>query len=289
MIENCRSLFMVRSVGWKVIGLVLFLQIAASLLLNLWLFPSGLLTPLQSRTGGLVTVTLLANLLLMLIVFPVIFLRGKLKAKDLALVPARGTGPSSIAVGLLWTGITWLIVHAACLLAVLMGFGSMQINDRWLTPTGVEWLGRMFGQFFGNAFYEEVLFRAFLIPQLLLLFKKRNRKWSWERCLLLALLASQLAFALTHIPHRIHNGTYSGVASFLADQTFLLLAGLLFASVFLLSRNIYAAIGVHALVNFTPMLIVAPADEMRLTAYLIVPVLFFFGRKRSAPTATKPG
>ncbi len=284
MIERCRSLFMVRSVGWKVIGLVLLVQIIATVSLNLWIFPAEILTPIQTGSRGLIPVTLVANLLLMLIVFPVIFYLGDLKAVDLALVPAGGFGPSSIAIGAVWTGVAWLIVHAASLIYVVAILGTLQFNDLWFTPEGGEWLGRSIGQFFGNAFFEEVLFRAFLIPQFLLLLKKRYRKWSWGKCLFLALLASQLIFAATHIPHRINTGMYSGFVSFLADQTFLLLSGLLLSAVFLLSCNIYAAIGVHALANFTPMLIPTPMDELSLTAYLVVPVLFAY----NAWAAKKP-
>lgn len=279
MIERCRSLFMVRSVGWKVIGLVVLLHLLLTSLVNLWLFPSGLLSPIQTGTRGLITVTLVANLLFMAVVFPVIFLVGKLKAKDLALVPALGFGPSSIAVGLMWTAVAWLLVHGVTLIMVLAGWGPLEWNGLWLTPTGVEWLGRSIGQFFGNAFYEEVVFRAFLIPQFLLAIKKRNRKMGWGRCLLYALLVSQLIFAMTHIPHRINNGVYSGAASVVADQLFLLIAGLLLSAVFLLSRNLYAAVGVHALVNFTPMLIQSPAAEVNLAAYLVIPVILAYNAR----------
>ena len=276
MIERCRSLFMVRSVGWKVIGMVVLLHLLLTSLVNLWLFPSEILSPIQTGSRGLITVTLLVNLLFVAIVFPVIFYFGKLKAKDLALAPAKGLGPTSIAVGLAWTGVAWLIVQCVGLVLALAGFGSLQFNDLWLTSTGVEWLGRSLGQFFGNAFYEEVIFRGFLIPQFLLAIKKRFRKMGWGKCLLYSLLASQLIFALIHIPHRINNGMYTGVASVLADQVFLFVAGLLLSAVFLLSRNLYAAIGVHALVNFTPMLIQSSTSELNLAAYLVIPVILAY-------------
>ncbi|MEM7476467.1 MAG: CPBP family intramembrane glutamic endopeptidase, partial [Planctomycetota bacterium] len=137
------------------------------------------------------------------------------------------------------------------------------------------------GQFFGNALYEEILFRAFLITQMLVLIKKKKRKWSWNRCFLIALLGSQVIFALIHIPNRLYQGSYTGVGSFFADQFILVILGSLLAGVFLLSRNVYAAIGIHALVNKAAVFFVLPSEDLKLSAFLVIPLMILANRMKA--------
>jgi membrane protease YdiL (CAAX protease family) len=275
MIENCRSLFMVRFAGLRIIVLVTVVHLILSTVMNLVIFPSQVLGFLQQATFGLVNSTLQANLIFMLVVFPLILVAGGLKPKDLALSPVAGGETTSILKGVVWTLVALLLVHLFTLLAVACGAGPLQASEPvangLLSKSGISALGVILGQLFGNALYEEILFRAFLIPQLLILLKKRNRKWSWSKCFWLSVLISQIIFSLQHIPNLIYRG--ASLSDLSPSLLTLFVAGLLLAAVFLLTRNLYAAIGVHAVVNYPPMLIATPIVGLEFSAYFVIAVI----------------
>lgn len=277
MIDNCKGLFMVRSVGPKFVAIVLFAHVVQSIIVNQVLFPLGILLPIQKATWGLLNTTLLANLFSMLVVFTLMFRFAGLKPKDVALKPV-GSGDTAIVRGVVWTIVALAIVHLASVIA-LLAMGKPFEFFNWFSPVGRNQVGNVAGQFFGNAIYEEVLFRGFLLPQLVLLLKKRNRKWSWTKCFWLGLGGSQLLFALSHIPNRIYQGTYTSIGAFAGDMQVLFIAGILLALVFLLTRNLYAAVGVHAIVNVPPMLLKVPIVGLSFTAYFVILVVLWWNRR----------
>ncbi|MFN3193242.1 MAG: lysostaphin resistance A-like protein [Aureliella sp.] len=277
MIENCRQLFMVRSVGWNKILLLVGVHMILTTIVNFVFFRYGMFGGIQNATMGLISGTLLANLFFMAIMFPLLFKWCGLKTKDLALTPAFGDGDGTIPKGIRWTLAALVIVHLATLIAIAFGAGPLQWTSGWYLKQIIEWLGRCIGQFLGNALYEEVFFRAFLLPQCLLAFKKKNRKWSWNKCFLLALAVSQTFFALSHLPRDIANG--AGLNQVYGLLMAYLIGGLLFAAVFLLTKNLYAAIGVHAIANFTPMIFHMPIGGLQFCSYFIILIPIYWNWK----------
>ncbi|MEM6473261.1 MAG: CPBP family intramembrane glutamic endopeptidase [Planctomycetota bacterium] len=284
MIESCRSLFAVRSVGWKMVVLVVVVHVVLSTLMNFVVFPSEVLDVVEKLTFGLVNSTLQANLLYMLIMFPLIFVVGGLKPGDVALAPATGSESTTIWKGLIWTLVALALVHIGSLIAIVCNAGPLQlsatIENGFFNKSGLASTGLMLGQVFGNASYEEILFRGFLLPQLLLLFKKRNRKWSWTKCFWLALFVSQFVFSIQHLPNLIYRSGSLDVIAICIDLVVLLVCGLVLAAVFLLTRNLYAAIGIHAIANYTPMLITMPIVGLQFLAYFVVFVAYLWNRRR---------
>lgn len=281
VIENCKSLFMVRSVGFKTICIVIAVHVLATSFVNFYFFKLSAVATIQNSTAGLINGTLLGSLLMAAVVLPIIFYLGNLKPKDLALTPALGLGEAGILRGLIWTALAVVIVHVAIVIAYLASGTAPTVNRAWFSSSAVSSIGNLLGQLFGNALYEEILFRAFLLPQLLLAFKKKYRKWSWNKCFWLSLLISQAVFALIHIPNRLYRGDYIDFVSVLSDQIPLFILGCILAALFLVSRNIYVAIGVHAITNFTPLLILNPIGGLQLTAYLVIFLIALFNRMSS--------
>lgn len=109
-------------------------------------------------------------------------------------------------------------------------------------------------QLFGNALYEEVAFRGFLLPQ----FFRRFRRLGPAAAFVLAPLLSQLLFALAHVPNRLW---VTGLvpANLPGSLIPLFVLGLYFALVYLLTDNLFAVVGLHSLIN-VPMLTLV-ADE----------------------------
>lgn len=273
---------MVRSVGFQTIGIVIAVHIVATCLVNFVLFKLPLVGAIHGATGGLITGSLLGSLVMAAMVFPIIFYVGKLKTKDLALTPALGFGEGAILRGVLWTAVALAIIHLAIIIACLGSGATPTIIWGWLSFTALNWIGNLLGQFFGNALYEEILFRAFLLPQLLLAFKKKYRKWSWNKCFWLSLLLSQVVFALIHIPNRLSQGAYVDFGSVLVDQLPLFIFGCLLAALFLVSRNLYVAIGVHAITNVPPLILQNPIGGLELTAYAVLLLIVLANRNKSA-------
>ena len=65
----------------------------------------------------------------------------------------------------------------------------------------------------------------------------------------LALLASQVIFALAHIPNRLMKGDYPDVDAVMRDQSMLLVAGLGYGVIYLGTRSLWLCILLHALMN----------------------------------------
>ena len=274
MIENCRSIFMCRSIGPLACAMIVGWHTVLTTILNLVLFPRGIFNPIESASSKLINSTLCGSLYLILFVFPLIFWFYQLRPKDVSL------NVKDIPKGLLWTLIGFLFVHCVGMIVLYARDIPIEFDDRWSTGVSTLWVGKFFSQIFGNAFYEEVIFRGLLLPQCVLLLKKRYRKMSWGKCFWFGLLISQIAFALIHIPNRIHNGTYVSILSVIFDQLALLITGSLFAFIFLLSRNLFVAIGFHSLVNFTPYLFADPGRDVNYSVLLLLPVLFAISRYR---------
>lgn len=289
MTEDCRTLFTERFAGWKIICTVLVVHIIQSTAINMVVFPSKMLLPLQASTGGLLNSTLQANLISMLIVLPIIFVGGRLRLNDLSLTPLLGVESTTLFKGFVWTCVALLLIHVAGLIAIACGFGSLSLNPEIangpMSQPAIRALGFCFSQFAGNAFYEELLFRAFLIPQLLLGLASWKPMWSWRKCFWVSLLLSQIIFSLQHIPNRIYRGDYVDATAVVTDLTMLFFAGLLFAAVFLGTRNIYAAIGVHSIVNYPPTLFEIPIGGLQFVAYFVIIVAvgwnFLLRRRRT--------
>jgi membrane protease YdiL (CAAX protease family) len=73
--------------------------------------------------------------------------------------------------------------------------------------------------------------------------------------IILAVVCSSLIFALVHIPHRIVNGLpLADVLPLAGSIARVFFYGLVFASFFLLTKNIFATAGLHALWNASPNL-----------------------------------
>ena len=267
--NHCQSLFMVRRTSIRFVAAAIGLHVAMTSLINLWAFPRGVFVPLQRATMGLISPTLVASALMAAIMLYFLLKFGELQLKDLDLYASKIPG------GLVWLVGGWLLIEGTLLTLHAVNAVPLTIDSRWQGSSAVALVGRLLGQLFGNALYEEVLFRAFLLPQLVLIIKKRFRKWSWWRCLVLGLLISQTVFALIHIPNRIFKGTYQSPTAFVQDQFGLFVAGVVFALIWLLSRNIFVAVGLHALVN-------APTSIWSMESYpdavaslgLVLPILW---------------
>ena len=127
------------------------------------------LSPVSTATGGLVEVTLLVNLVfLVVIVWGLILRYGGLKPQDVGLVR------QAIPLGIVVTGGAWLLMQLVGVTTVLLQGEPLTLNDSLRTFGFFAVLGGFLAQLFGNALYEEIVYREFLLPQLMRKFAHRS-------------------------------------------------------------------------------------------------------------------
>jgi membrane protease YdiL (CAAX protease family) len=234
-----------RLVSWDTLALVLALYVAVNFLVVFVLFPSGVLRVLARPTGGLVSATLLANLILLAVVVAVLRWRSGLAAADVGLA-SRGFLAGAVVAVLLWSGIN--------LLQALWGLrvdGAVQANPDWAQLGASRTVGIFLAQLLGNALFEEILFRGVLFEQLRLRWSSRGA--GTARSLLLALVVSQAVFAVIHVPLRLSSGM--PLDALPGELALLFGLGVLLALLYWRTSNLYVCIGVHALSN-APLLAV---------------------------------
>ncbi len=243
----------VRRLPLAVLACALALSVALSIAANFVLFKSTWLDGPMHWGQGLISGTLIANLgLILFVVVLCLGLWGGARARDLGL--KRNDLEPAVALTL----ATWLFLNALNLAGAFASGQTVQ------TALGFEnavvmrkTLGDLLGQLFGNALYEEILFRAVLLVQFVLWLEgRRPQRKRGNLCL--ALLASQAIFALQHIPNRLAFGTWSSGGDVALDMTGVFVSGLFFAGVFVRTRNLLLAIGMHTLANLPSLWFTGP-------------------------------
>jgi membrane protease YdiL (CAAX protease family) len=225
------------------------------------IYASSWLNPIETATGGLVSQTLVANLVLLAVVLVIICGLGKLRPADVGLRWSR------LGAGIAVTAATWLLMQLAGLGAALVT-GTVALAPTWEQFGLLAVLGALLGQVCGNALVEEVSWRGFALPQAYW----RLARGAWWRAhaswtLVGALAISQLGFALIHLPSRLVSGM-TGL-----DLLFGLLlpgmVGVVFALVYLRTGNLFLVVGLHALYN-APTLLFANSGAPSMVMLLVV-------------------
>jgi uncharacterized protein len=265
------KLFNVKEAPWKVILLFLVAGTVMVSVINLVLFPGPFFDPIARATGGLVDATLQANLLNILLFSLIVFGWGKLRPKDV------GLDWGKLGQGLSLTALLWVAAQAIVLLINWIN-GDIHLDPVWGERGASTVIGGLIAQLLGNAFFEEMEYRGFYLSQFYLKIREQNEKWrlAWS------VLAMLTLFILSHIPNRIFSG-YT-LADIPADFALLFIWGLFFTAVYLVSGNLFLAIGVHALMNRPTMVTEAtfPAGMLVALLALILIIVMWARKRRSA-------
>jgi membrane protease YdiL (CAAX protease family) len=239
------GIWSVRRTPVWLIALVVLAQYPLTLLFNLVVFHQGWIKALQLMTRGLLNATLVGYaILLPLVVGGLLFLLGRLRPRDV------GLRARDLPAAIIWALALWAVVNLGEAVAQSGHFG---FDAQWTRPLGL--IGQWIAQIFGNALYEEIVYRGFLTVQLALLFERLGR----GRALVLGVILAQAVFASIHIGLLLNMGlSWSAILGTMPE---LFLAGVALATVYLFTGNLLIAVGVHALVD-APMLI--PKDASGL-------------------------
>lgn len=123
-----------------------------------------------------------------------------------------------------------------------------------------------------GAFIEEAIFRAYLLPQLYLIIHQKLKDQSTS--LALAVVSSQLIFALSHLPEDVFKVTLPhNMAAYNFLQLFV--GGVIHALVYLRTRNLLFVTIVHAFINFSLAIVETPVS-FRVFALLVTILITIF-------------
>jgi hypothetical protein len=161
---------------------------------------------------------------------------GRLRLADVGIVW------NQIPAGLLLSGLIWAGAQVAGLATSGLGRGALALHPDWQNPGAL--LGPLARQVLAVGLVEEVIFRGYLLPQTYLAVARRwpdARRWHWP----IALALSQGLFAVMHLPFL----RYAGLPwlEVLIGLPVIFLYGMLFAGLYLLTGNLFLAVGVHGL------------------------------------------
>ena len=220
------------------------------LLLWAWLYTRPWLDWLLAHLGGIVGGTFVASIATLAIQLAIIVGLGRLALRDV------GLSAKSLWGGLAIGAAAWLVVQAIlAAAAVIHGDGLALAAD-------VDRLHarQLVDQVAGNAFEEEIIYRGFLMVQLVVL----ARRWCSPRAAwILGIAASQLFFGLTHIPQRwivldMHGATLA------ANLAMTALFGVYYAIVYVRTGMLGIAIAFHALSNLPFAIVDSPLEPALL-------------------------
>ena len=245
----------VKVTAWWFIVLVLFVHVVSSSFFNLVYFKQEWSAPITQATAGLINGTLQAYIIQFIIIGTLFWCIGRLRFHDLALFRKK------ILPGIAWTVVIW----GAAQIVQLIESGG---DATWALGWGTHSIGNFLGQIFGNALYEEIFFRAFLISQIFVLLRIAGMRRTIPM-LIIAILVSQFIFTIGHVPNRLYKGRYENWQAVWNDQLSLFISGLFLAAYFLLTNNIFIAVGIHALSN-VPMPLVEGASLRDFPVPLLV-------------------
>ncbi|HKJ39652.1 MAG TPA: CPBP family intramembrane glutamic endopeptidase [Anaerolineales bacterium] len=263
-------MFNVKETPWKVILVYLLTSTILLSTINLVLFPGEFFDPITKATGGLIDATLQANILNILLFSLIVFGWGKLRPGDV------GLKWSKLGQAFTLTVLLWLTTQAIILLINWIN-GDIYIDPVWRERGASTVIGGLIAQLLGNAFFEEMEYRGFYLSQFYLKIKTQDETWR-TRWAILSMLG---LFILSHIPNRIISG-YT-LADIPQDFAFLFIWGLLFTAVYLVSGNLFLAVGVHALMNKPTMITEATFPAGMLVAFLtLILLIILWLRRRSS-------
>jgi uncharacterized protein len=234
--ERKKMMFETKRAPFWIIGLTIAAQFALDAFWNLVVFPHHWLRPLSYATDGFLNVTFWANIIMLFaVVVGVVFVLGHLKPRDV------GLRLGDVWAAALFTAVLWACANLIVALGVLMKGAHLTLDPGWLKP--VPRAGLLVGQIFGNALYEEIVYRGFLTVQVFLLLQK----WGRNVALILAVVLVQAIFATIHVPMLIVAG--HGWAEMIAILPQVFIAGVALATIYFMTGNLLMAVGAHALAD----------------------------------------
>jgi membrane protease YdiL (CAAX protease family) len=208
--------------------------------------PQHWFAPISHATDGLIGGTLQASaIILITVVVGVLLLGARLSPRDL------GWRTEAIGPAVVFTVLLWAVVNLADVAWLLSGKQPLALHPSWSNPGVTHTAGNFLGQIFGNALLEETIFRGFLTIQLILLLRRLGAFPS----MLAGLVLAEILFTAPHVLlfMRLHI-PWDELWAIFAD-------GIALGVLYLVTDNLFMAVGAHALANFIMLIFTDPGGS----------------------------
>lgn len=248
--------------------LIFIFMLVDPLFMN-WLFKIHFFRPIAFATNYILQPTLLAGLCNILFFSVLIFILGKHDFRSIWLTKEKAKMALPVLLYI------WLSAQIIPIAFVFFSKGDILLIDNLNIA-----IGRWLGQLFGNAPFEELIFRGIFFLQFYLLFQSRT---SNKNSIILAVMLSQLLFAVSHVPNRIWINKVDNLATEIIG---LFIAGVGLTLIFIHTQNLLFVIGIHALSNFPFPLVKTDFPIHYYSTYILVLLAAIFWNKI---TSSRPG
>jgi len=216
----------------RILLIIAIIQPIFSLIVN-YLFTIGFYKPLSVWSHHLINPTLQGGFIILLIFGFIIFKIGRHNFSSIWL------NSEKLREGVIFGIIFWLLIQTSVAVFVISSENPLSFN-----PDINQEIGAFLGQLFGNALAEEFLFRGIFFLQLYIFLRDR---FSDRTAFLVSIIASQLFFAVSHIPNRVLIKHYD---NFIIDQMKLFIMGILFVIFYIRTKNFILTVIIHSLLNY---------------------------------------
>ena len=200
---------------------------------------------------------------LLVVVGGLLFGATRLRPADVGLVRSK------LLQGVVTTVVVWIVIQLTTVISEYLTAGGPILARSWQQGRAGATLLWFLVMLLGAGLFEEIVNRGFLYPQMYLKFRG-----SQVVRMAAALLVSQCLFAVAHIPAHIlirHMSARAITMTVLAQG----FAGVMLALLYLRTRNLWIAMGIHALVNAPTGLFTAqmPAETFLMLLVIAWPWL----------------
>lgn len=211
---------------------------------------------------------------LVVVIGGLLFLVARLRPSDVGLVAGK------LFQGVVVTVAVWIAIQVTTVISEYLTADGPVLARQWTSGRAGPTLVWFLVMLLGAGLFEEIVDRGFLYPQMYLKFRGSHRLR-----MATALLVSQTLFAVAHIPAHVlvrHMPARQITMTVLAQG----FAGVMLALLYLRTRNLWIAIGIHGLVNAPTSLFTAtmPAETFLVLLVIAWPWLVRNPRQRGFAT-----
>jgi membrane protease YdiL (CAAX protease family) len=183
-------------------------------------------------------------------------------------LPLRTLGLTNLKQGVLVLVLVWSFSQLIIISINLILGQAIEFNMIWSKWEPTYIFGFLIAMIIGTAFFEEIAFRGYLLPQFYFLIKKRQR-------IIWAIVCSSLLFSLFHVPSLLFIVKLS-LPSMLSRLLMLFIVGLISCFAYLRTGNIFVLIAIHALNNAPTPLFQSPLNPSMIGVALSITLLIFW-------------
>jgi len=251
---------MIKKIDSKILIFIILIIPINQILWN-YLLKIKFFQPVSLLSNDLIQPTLIVNLILILIFSIFIFKWGGLELKDFFINKRK------IIQGLKWTLAIWIFIQVFAIIYSIVTQGDFEIlsvtNDK---------VGKLLGQYFGNAAFEELMYRGLFLTQFYLIFKQKK---SNRTAIVLSIIVSQFIFSIIHIPNKL---LIKQSDNLLLELTTIFIVGVIFALIYIKTKNLILLVGVHSLINVPFILNEINFPISLIVLFLIILIIVFWNK-----------